>query len=117
MRRVLGWSGWCGYWLALIAAYVLISGFVIRSANAHQWFSNQVNPVTEARCCNNSDCVVIETDAWWEDEYGIIYVRWRNGATYAIPADQALPSQDKEGKAAACMWGGKLRCFFMPVNF
>jgi hypothetical protein len=117
MRKTLAWVGWPTYWLLLIVAYVLICSAVIRSASAHEWFVNQANPVTAARCCNGSDCLVIENEAWWEDEHGIIYVRWKNGVTYAIPANQAQPSQDKEGKAAACVWANQLRCFFMPVNF
>jgi hypothetical protein len=115
VRKALAWSGWSAYWLLLIAGYIFIASIVIRSASAHEWYSGQRNPVNGYGCCNGSDCHLIETEDWWE-EAGVIYVR-RNGATWAIPADQAQPSQDKNGKAAACIWGGKLRCFFMPVNF
>lgn len=103
--------------LLIVTALLYLSWIALTPAMAHEWFSGQENPVTTARCCNNSDCQPIDNEAWWEDEHGIIYVRWRNGVTYAIPANQALPSQDKEGRAAACVWAGKLRCFFMPVNF
>lgn len=103
--------------ILLLAAAVLFAIWVSGSpAMAHEWFTNQANPVTTARCCNNSDCVVIENESWWE-ENGFIFVKWRNGKTYTIPANQAAPSQDKQGRAAACVWAGKLRCFFMPVNF
>lgn len=100
--------------LLIVAAISYLSW--VQTANSHEWFSNQVNPSTNARCCNNSDCVPIDNEDWWE-ENGFIFVKWRNGKTYTIPASQSAPSQDKEGRAAACVWAGRLRCFFMPVNF
>ena len=85
-------------------------------AHSHEWFTGAKNPVTNARCCDGSDCILIENEDWYE-QGGLIYVKWRNGALYSIPADQAQPSQDKQGKAAACVWANQLKCFFMPLNF
>lgn len=84
-------------------------------AQSHEWFSRQRNPVSGVSCCNGSDCHLIETSEWWE-ERGLIFVRWA-GKTWSMPASQSQPSQDKTGKAVACIWNGALRCFFMPVNF
>jgi hypothetical protein len=101
--------------LLLITALLYLGWIALTPAQAHEWFSGQRNPVSGYGCCNGSDCHLIETEDWWE-EAGLIWVRMA-GKTWSIPADQAQPSQDKDGKAAACIWGGQLRCFFMPVNF
>lgn len=86
------------------------------AAYAHEWFTGQENPVTSARCCNGSDCTLIE-DKDWSLGAGEVVVRWRDGRDYSMPASQIQPSQDKAGRAAACVWNGVLRCFFVPVSY
>lgn len=93
-------------------AYLLLQ---VPFAQSHEWFSGKRNPVTGYGCCSGTDCHLIETEDWWE-EGGLIHVRWA-GKEWTMPADQAEPSQDKGGRAAACIWNGQLRCFFTPLNF
>lgn len=84
-------------------------------AKAHDWFTNKSNPITHNSCCNGTDCKVIADVDWWREGDNYL-VRWFDGKTYSIPATQALPSEDRTGKAAGCVWGGALRCFFLPVT-
>lgn len=95
----------------LLIFALLASGQAI----AHEWFTDRYNPVTGVHCCSGADCVVIPDEAWWQEGKDI-KVRWMDGKVYSMPLAQALPSEDKQGRAAACVWGGQLRCFFLPVT-
>lgn len=106
-------------WAVLAALFLLClyMSFTTRVL-AHEWFINKHNPVTQEWCCSGDphtgDCKVIADADWWQRD-GLIFVRWVDGREYAIPAAQALPSQDRQGRAAACVLGGRLRCFFLPT--
>lgn len=83
---------------------------------AHDWFNGTKNPKTLYSCCYggpSGDCQPLAEADWWR-EGGRYHVRHR-GTVYSIPADQALPSRDPQGRAAACILGGRLRCFFVPL--
>lgn len=98
-----------------IIAYALALALTASAASAHQWFTNKKTASGQS-CCNNRDCREIEDKDWWQD--GNAYsVRWSDGLVYYIPADQAQPSESREGKAAACVYNGKLRCFFVPLAY
>lgn len=100
-------------WLSL----ALILGPGGNPVRAHEWFSEQRNPVTGGSCCNGGptgDCQPIEDTDWWRE--GSEYKVRQNGRVYSIPVEQALPSQDHQGRAAACILYGKLLCFFLPLN-
>lgn len=99
----------------IVAAVLYLSWVTMTDAQAHQWFSGKRNPVTGYGCCSGTDCHLIETEDWWE-EGGLIHVRWA-GKEWTMPADQAEPSQDKEGRAAACIWNGQLRCLLHSPEF
>lgn len=86
------------------------------SAQAHEWFTGKRNPGTNENCCNSVDCRVIDNDAWWM-EGGQIFVKWSDGRTYSMPTVQALPTEDPEGRPAACVLAGRLRCAFIPLGF
>jgi hypothetical protein len=101
------------FWLSL----ALILGPGADPVWAHEWFSHQRNPVTGASCCYGGptgDCQPISDTDWWRD--GEDYKVRQGDTVYSIPAKQALPSQDPEGRAAACILYGKLLCFFVPLN-
>ena len=103
--------------LPALALLALASCGVGGPAHAHDWFTGTINPVTRASCCYGGpagDCQAVEEQNWWR-EGGRYHVR-HGGRVYSIPADQALPSQDHRGRAAACILGGALRCFFVPLN-
>lgn len=100
--------------LAVAAIACLVIGLWARPAKAHEWFSDAKNPVTKAYCCNETDCRVLADDRWWR-EGGNYVVRWDDGKVYSIPVEQAMPSQDRQGRAAGCVWGGMLKCFFIGV--
>lgn len=85
-------------------------------ANSHEWYMDKRNPVTHYGCCDGEDCKVITEDMWWQEGKDI-KVRWFDGEVYSIPANQALPSEDRMGRAAACVLYGNLRCFFLPAMF
>ncbi len=69
MRRILAWAGWPTYWLAVLIAYIVISGFVIKSANAHDWYIN-------TGCCygegEKRDCENIPAESVQRVEGGYI---------------------------------------------
>lgn len=86
-------------------------------AMAHEWFTGTSNPVTGASCCYGGptgDCQPIDEADWWRE--GAAYKVRQGGKVYSIPANQALPSQDHQGRAAACIMHGQLRCFFVPMS-
>ena len=92
---------------------------------AHDWFTNQKNPVTHESCCWGEsmpeamrDCQVLEIDDWTVEGDEYVFVWPKDGKTYRFPKSQALPSQDRKGRAAACIapWNGKARCFFTPMT-
>lgn len=93
---------------------VLILAFA-KPALSHEWFTHKRDPVTNDDCCNGTDCKPIADDRWWQDGNEYV-VRWLDNIEYRIPVKQAQPSQDLQGRAAGCVWGGKLRCFFLPVS-
>lgn len=97
--------------------FCLAMGLFARPAKAHEWFTHQRNPVTGALCCYGGptgDCQAVEDEDWWRD--GASWAVRKRGVVYRIPANQAQPSQDRSGKAFACIMAGQLRCFFLPVN-
>lgn len=101
-----------------ILIFVLYMLFVVlggKPARAHEWFMGAHNPKTGASCCNDADCRAIDEEDWWQKE-GKIFVRWSDGNVYSMPTNEAMPSQDMRGRAAACVWGNALRCFFLPLN-
>lgn len=101
------------FWLTL----ALLAGPGAKPLWAHEWFSHQRNPATGVSCCYGGptgDCQAIDENDWWRE--GVDYKVRQNGVTYSIPADQALPSQDPQGRAAACILGGRLLCFFLPLS-
>lgn len=99
------------------AVACLVIALFASPARAHDWFTNQRNPVTGALCCYGGptgDCQAVEEDDWWRD--GAAWAVRKRGVVYRIPSNQAQPSQDRTGKAFACIMAGQLRCFFLPVN-
>lgn len=113
----MSWTKGLIYGAIVATIIALFSIAFTREARAHEWFSHQKNPVTHMPCCFGGpagDCQVIEEDQWWTKD-GKIFVRWFDGNVYSIPANQALPSQDKKGKAAACILNGRFYCFFLPL--
>lgn len=93
----------CGLVIAL--AFALSNG----SSVAHEWYSGTRNAHTGVGCCGGNDCRPIEAARIVEtlDEF-IVDGRWH------FNKSEALPSRD--GSYHACIWGGKPRCFFVPMN-
>ena len=60
MRKVFNWSGWCLYWSLLIIAYIVISSFVVKSAQSHSWYGGTNDPVYNSGCCGGSDCAPVD---------------------------------------------------------
>lgn len=102
-------------WPPFLMAFAMLAS-ASAPATAHDWFTDKVDARTGYSCCNNEDCHVIDEEFWWQEgkEYK---VKWFDGQVYSIPANLAQPSQDKTGKAAACVYKGELRCFFIPAMF
>ncbi|HEY7765191.1 MAG TPA: hypothetical protein VIB38_09400, partial [Aestuariivirgaceae bacterium] len=78
-------------------------------AEAHDWYSGIRNPATGVGCCGGHDCLPIAVERVVEtrDEF-IVDGKWR------FNKDEAMPARD--GQYHACIWGGKPRCFFYPMN-
>lgn len=105
--------------LIFVAAIAcLVIGLWARPARAHDWYSGSRNPVSGILCCYGGptgDCTTLADDQWWREGDRYV-VRWSDGKVYSIPVSHALPSQDHEGRAAACVLGGFLRCFYLPTT-
>lgn len=101
-----------------LATFLCLAGALWASkAWGHEWFSNQKNPVTGHLCCYGGptgDCQTVDDNDWWRE--GARYFVRRNGQVYSIPVNQASPSQDHQGRAAACIMHGSMRCFFLPAT-
>lgn len=82
-------------------------------AKAHDWFTDKVNPVTKNLCRNHTDCHVIPIYDLWQD--GNDWVVLWDGKEWRIPQTQAQPTEDAKGRPAACIWGGQIRCVFIPL--
>lgn len=99
---------------AIFAAALMVSASW--QAQAHEWYSNQRNPVTGASCCGKADCVPIPQGDVTYHKNGITFRYPLDGNHYTIPLDQVLPSQDHQNHA--CVWGknqigeGPRLCFF-----
>lgn len=102
-------------YLILGAAWVFLLTR-IEPAHSHEWFSGKYNPGTNERCCDLQDCRVIGDEDWWT-EGGKIFVKWSDGRTYSMPASQAQPTEDPQGRPAACVLSGRLRCAFIPLSY
>ena len=91
------------------AFMVLASTAMIVPAEAHDWYSGIRNPTTGVGCCGGHDCTPIDVGRVIEtrDEF-IVDGKWH------FDKDEAMPAQD--GQFHACIWGGKPRCFFYPMN-
>lgn len=78
-------------------------------AEAHDWYSGIRNPATGVGCCGGNDCTPIDIARVIEtrDEF-IVDGKWH------FLKSEAMPAQD--GQYHACIWGGKPRCFFYPMN-
>ena len=86
------------FFCTLIASLLLGAGQV----TAHSWYSGTVNPVTKMSCCGKVDCVPIKPGNLKVEGKNFVFVYPRDGKTYSIPVDQALPSQDFN--THVCVW-------------
>ena len=93
--------------LRLFLAFAFIALF--SPAEAHDWYAGIRNPQTGWGCCGGHDCHPIDVSRVEEtkDEF-IVDGKWH------FIKDEAMPAQD--GQFHACIWGGKPRCFFYPMN-
>lgn len=115
----LGWP-WRAVAVLCIFVGVLYLTFIamLTPARSHDWFMQKRNPVTNGSCCYgtgaNPDCLPVADEDWWRD--GTNWAVRRNGVVYRIPASQAMPTEDKQGRAFACILSGRFLCFFLPFH-
>jgi hypothetical protein len=98
----------------LLFAFVLsfaLSALVAQKSPtySHDWYSGIRNPVTGVSCCGGQDCEPIDIGRVHETHDQFII-----DGTWHFNKDEALPSQD--GGYHACIWAGKPRCLFVPLN-
>jgi hypothetical protein len=103
-------------------------------AEAHDWYSGIRNPTTGVGCCGGNDCFKVRLE-WLSEDADNYIVTFPSGvdapiSTYLrggqlqfkFPKSEAMPARhidvddpDDTGYSA-CIWGGKPRCFFYPMN-
>jgi hypothetical protein len=89
--------------------FALAFAALLGPAEAHDWYSGIRNPATGVGCCGGRDCMPIDISRVIETrDHFIVDGKWR------FNKDEAMPAQD--GQYHACIWGGKPRCFFYPMN-
>ncbi|HEY7748425.1 MAG TPA: hypothetical protein VH933_07095 [Aestuariivirgaceae bacterium] len=91
--------------LVMVFAFSVLS----ESSVAHDWYSGIRNAHTGVGCCGGRDCGPIDVARIVEttDQF-IVDGIWR------FNKSEAMPSRD--GAYHACIWGGRPRCFFVPMN-
>jgi hypothetical protein len=96
---------------AKIPRFILAIAFIalFSPAEAHDWYAGIRNPQTGWGCCGGQDCHPIDVGRVEETATEFIV----DGKWHFIK-DEAMPAQD--GQYHACIWGGKPRCFFYPMN-
>ena len=80
----------------------------------HKWVQegNYRSVVDGSPCCNEHDCHHLDPRG-----VRLIAGRWffeYDGQQYAVPAGEVQWGED--GQYSACIWGGKVRCFFVPPD-
>ncbi len=119
-HRLLQFIGWFllplfGILSALFAVVVvawLVAVWISMPASAHSWYTGKTNPVTGASCCNLTDCWAVEVGQ--VRSVGAGYTVTFGGQVYSIDHDQVQPSEDHQFHA--CIWGGELKCLFVPAG-
>lgn len=91
--------------LGFCAAYIIGAS----SAYPHDWYSGIRNGKTRVGCCGGKDCQPVDVSRVLETRDAFIL-----DGKWTFPKDEAMPAQD--GQFHACIWGGKPRCFFYPMN-
>lgn len=94
---------------------VSLSVTLVLPAMAHDWYTNQRNPVTGSSCCGKADCVPIPPGDIKLRNGMVQFLYPLDGKWYEIPLDQVLPSRDSQNHG--CVWGktmegGPKLCFF-----
>jgi hypothetical protein len=107
---------WIGFIVLMTLWLAFLCWYSVGQVHAHEWFTGKRNPATNEGCCNHVDCRIITNDDWWM-EGGFIKVKWSDGRVYSMPASQAQPTEDREGRPAACVLAGRLRCAFIPLGY
>jgi hypothetical protein len=88
---------------------IIALALLITPAQSHDWYAGIRNSKTGVGCCGGDDCQPIDVSRITETEKDfIVDGRWH------FPKEEAMPSID--GTYHACIWGGKPRCFFYPMN-
>ena len=78
----------------------------------HQWVADgQYRSVADnTLCCGNNDCTHVA-----KEDVKLVGDEWQirlGPAVVTIPRNEAQWSED--GKYSVCIWGGKVKCFFIP---
>lgn len=114
--------------VAFVACFMLAGAIIAgllgsTKARAHDWFLDKRNPRTLESCCYgesrppaDQDCQPLEIDDWSYEGDAFVFVWPKDGKRYRFPRADALPSQDRRGRAAACVLNGRVRCFFLPTT-
>jgi hypothetical protein len=103
-------------------------------AEAHDWYSGIRNPTTGVGCCGGNDCFIVRLE-WLSEDAENFIVTFPSGVEapigtylrggqlqFKFPKSEAMPTRhiDTENPDdtgySACIWGGKPRCFFYPMN-
>lgn len=102
-----------GFTLLTLLGMIIVARLLVMPAAAHGWYTGKTNPVTGQACCNRTDCwEVTDVDV---HPAGPVYMVNVGGYMYSIDRKQILASEDH--KYHACVWGGELKCFFVPLSF
>lgn len=101
-----------------LTALLTLFAFTAPPASAHDWYSKLKSRAAGTKgysCCNhnpkNPDCLPVQA---WTDDTGQWFFLYKDGKEYRVPADAINPDEENQEpfQASACVWQGKVMCFW-----
>src|SRR5262245_29653305 len=91
----------------------LVGSLVLSPARAHNYWGNgrEVDQATKQLCCGKNDCKEVAPETMHVTPTGVFMF---DDTDLIIDVSRAMPSPD--GRIWRCIWGGEIRCLFVPFS-